>query len=453
MKRHRDSQQTSLPHTQPTIEVNNVPKLSSLDAPVSPPRKRSTTKAAHSNCAPSNLNCSDQETGATFNKEHLNLAAIEAGQVEVTDHLSIFSSRLSHSARPAVSQSPRLQIPDWVSLYQRNQSPEGRHFVIHQHDHPIAGPHYDLRLQFSDSSSVSWSIMYGLPGNPNSRRLNRNATETRVHCLWNHLIETASPRTGSMIIWDTGEYEILPYQPEQTQPETDDSHSDISSDTSISTVDSKTDSEKLHQAFQNRKIRLRLHGTKLPQNYTIILRLDKNIDFRRNPTTPRKRRRRTIPNLKRGPSTSSSDSSPPPSKSDSTGTPAPGVSDQTLSASETPGREHSDEEDDIDEHIRANNAYPGAVNSIGSVHQRRWFVTLDRVNSGFVAEAGSGPGRKRWVRKWDPGTGRLLGFEPFYVRGPEVESSVVTRRLGRDVLKDEGVEGFVPRRGWRAVLE
>ncbi|KAE8414130.1 DNA polymerase ligase-domain-containing protein [Aspergillus pseudocaelatus] len=440
MKRYRDSRQTSPPFTLPTIEDNDIPKLSSLDAPVSPPRKRSTAKARHSSNASSEP------------KRH-DLAAIEAGQVEVTDHLSIFSSRLSQAARPAVSQSPRLQIPDWVSLYQRNQSPEGRHFVIHQHDHPIAGPHYDLRLQFSDSSSVSWSIMYGLPGNPNSRRLNRNATETRVHCLWNHLIETASPRTGSMIIWDTGEYEILPYQPEQTQPETDDSRSDNLSDTSISTVDSKTDSEKLCQAFQNRKIRLRLHGTKLPQNYTIILRLDKNIDFRRNPTTTRKRRRRTIPNLKRGPSTSSSDSSPPPSKSDSTGTPAPGVSDQTLSASETPGGEHSDEEDDVDEQIRTNNAYPGAINSIGSVHQRRWFVTLDRVNSGFVAEAGSGSGGKRWVRKWDPGTGRLLGFKPFYVRGPEVERSVVTGRLGRDVLEDEGVEGFVPRRGWRAVLE
>lgn len=57
--------------------------------------------------------------------------------------------------------------------------------MIHQHDHPIAGPHYDLRLQFSDTSSVSWSVMYGVPGDPNGgRRVNRNAIETRVHCLW-----------------------------------------------------------------------------------------------------------------------------------------------------------------------------------------------------------------------------------------------------------------------------
>lgn len=58
-----------------------------------------------------------------------------------------------------------------------------------------------------------------------------------------------------------------------------------------------------------------------------------------------------------------------------------------------------------------------------------------------------------WIRKKDPDTGGLMGFEPFYVRGPEKERSVVTGRLGSDVLKDEGVQGFTPRRGWRPVLE
>lgn len=66
---------------------------------------------------------------------------------------------------------------------------------------------------------------------------------------------------------------------------------------------------------------------------------------------------------------------------------------------------------------------------------------------------GTGPAGRRWIRKTDPKTGDMVGFEPFYVRGPEVERSVVTGRLGREVLEDEGVEGFVPRRGWRAVLE
>jgi hypothetical protein len=80
--------------------------------------------------------------------------------------------------------TPRLPIDKWIDLYRHNEDAQGHHFVIHQHDHPVAGTHYDLRLQFSETSSVSWSIMYGLPGDPNSQRLNRNATETRVHCLW-----------------------------------------------------------------------------------------------------------------------------------------------------------------------------------------------------------------------------------------------------------------------------
>lgn len=71
------------------------------------------------------------------------------------------------------------------------------------------------------------------------------------------------------------------------------------------------------------------------------------------------------------------------------------------------------------------------------------------MNSGFEYESG----KKRWIQNRDPDTGEVMGFEPFYVRGPEMERSVVTGRLGRDVLEDEGVQGFIPRRGWRAALE
>lgn len=99
-----------------------------------------------------------------------------------------------------------------------------------------------------------------------------------------------------------------------------------------------------------------------------------------------------------------------------------------------------------------NNAYPGSTNSIGSIHQRRWFITLDRANSGFEPEPSTGSGKKTWVRKRDPRTGELTGFEPFYVRGPDAERSVVTGRLGRDVFEDEGVKGFIGRRGWTPVL-
>jgi hypothetical protein len=42
----------------------------------------------------------------------------------------------------------------------------------------------DLRLQFSQTSTISFAIPYGLPGNANSRRQGRMAIETRVHNLW-----------------------------------------------------------------------------------------------------------------------------------------------------------------------------------------------------------------------------------------------------------------------------
>ena len=116
-----------------------------------------------------------------------NLAAVEAGEAGIQDHLEYFFSYLSKTLRTSFNglpEEPRLLIPAFKNIYIRNQCPHGRHFVIHQHDHPIAGLHYDLRLQINETSSISWAIMYGLPGNVNSRRLNRNATETRVHNVW-----------------------------------------------------------------------------------------------------------------------------------------------------------------------------------------------------------------------------------------------------------------------------
>ena len=109
-------------------------------------------------------------------------AAIEAGKIVVEDHFSVFSDQLKKFTK--AGPGPFLSIEGFVDLYKRNQHEHGRHFVVHQHDHPIAGLHYDLRLQISETSSISFAIMYGLPGNPNSKRLNRNATETRVHNLW-----------------------------------------------------------------------------------------------------------------------------------------------------------------------------------------------------------------------------------------------------------------------------
>jgi hypothetical protein len=99
-----------------------------------------------------------------------------------------------------------------------------------------------------------------------------------------------------------------------------------------------------------------------------------------------------------------------------------------------------------DAEIRITNAHPGAQNTIGAVHQRKWYLTLDKPSSGFVR------GQKGiWVRK---AVGDSVGgFETFFVLGPGVERSVVTGRVSGEVLGDERIEGFRGRGEWRAILE
>lgn len=212
----------------------------------------------------------------------------------------------------------------------------------------------------------------------------------------------------------------------------------------------------MRSKVDQRKIRLRLHGTRLPPNYTISLRLSTEEDnLARSRSAPRKRRRRIVPSVVSTPSTSPS----PPPEGHSSGEVSVATAQESLSNnhnSDGDSASASDEEE-LDEKTRRTNAYPGATNSIGSVHQRRWFITLDRANSGFEPRKKPRDGKKTWVRKRNDDDhdkeGRLLGFDPFYVRGPDVERSVVTGRTGYEVLQDEGVEGFIPRRGWRPVLD
>lgn len=185
MKRSLSSESSELEaeaDLQPTCTVSS---LMSLNAPVSPPRTRVKpiqearavsprfSATERSKVSPQQ---SQSEIGAS-------LQAIEPGQAnETATKLSNIRDKLNRYIRQPTSQS-LIPMDEWISLYQRNAHHEGCHFVIHQHDHPVSGPHYDLRLQFSETSTVCWSIMYGLPGDPNSIRLNRNATETRVHGL------------------------------------------------------------------------------------------------------------------------------------------------------------------------------------------------------------------------------------------------------------------------------
>jgi len=139
----------------------------SLAAPISPPQLDSTRPAKRPKRAPSPT-----------------LAAVEAGEAEIDDHLGYFTKHLSRVIRPCAARVPRLSIAEFRRLYERNSNAQGHHFVIHQHDHPVAGVHYDLRLQFSESSSISFAIPFGVPGDANSVRMGRMAMETRVHNFW-----------------------------------------------------------------------------------------------------------------------------------------------------------------------------------------------------------------------------------------------------------------------------
>lgn len=394
-------------------------------------------------------------------------AAVEAGEHRVEDHLEFYSQHLQHFLlQPWPDpRSPRINLGDWFILYQRHAgSTAGSHFVVHQHDHPIAGTHYDLRLQCNPTSSISFAIMYGLPGDPNSLRLNRNATETRVHCLWNHLIETGSYTTGSMLIWDCGRYEILPSTTERTAVTSSDRDVSAEEDiSSTSTVHSPTEQQKLARAFRRGKVKLRLHGTRLPAGYTLSLRLSSEDKYRaEQPKKPSRRRRRGVPTpaspigdeedserpssqehpfqpppLKRGLSSLSRMASPPPSPRRK----KVEIDDAADVAAAVAAAHASDDED---EHIRANNAYSGATNDIGSIHQRKWFLSIDRVACGFQKQTerlGTGSMKTTWIG----------GFDKFVVGGRETERSIVTGRVASQILHDEGVVNYVPRGLWRSI--
>ncbi|EXJ95796.1 hypothetical protein A1O1_00920 [Capronia coronata CBS 617.96] len=573
MKRHI----VDNPFVKPENQSWELSPPASLQRSISPPPTNRHRQEDEGKRAETQSSSTLIATPASIKNGKSDTAAVEAGEIQIDDHVSFFSVKLLAARRPEIKGQPRLAHDQWLELYRRNLNDRGHHFVIHQHDHPVAGTHYDLRLQCNATSSISFAIMYGLPGDPNSKRLNRNATETRVHNLWNHLLETASHETGTMLLWDTGEYTVLPYPASGARTannETDTStNSDSDSDPDPARAYEEPEPAKLHSAFQNRKIKLRLNGTRLPGNYTISLRLHPENDRVGQPEPPSFKRRRTNPSSsatarsrRAGPrarpqaqvdttSDSSRSSSPdhpdPDSEDDAqkkptrrlarTNSTVPSLhrtaSPPTLtrvkssigrqmtdsnpanaSTKATPdslnnpsstlqggilhGNNHDDKntkssaksnkvqqsvdvDQDEDAQIRRNNAYPGATNSINSIHQRRWFLSLDRAASGFQPTNEMAFGRRIWER-FPIGTrilgdatsttqGRprnaqsstsmptsmlangeslpLAGFEPFYVLGRDVETSIVTGRTAADVARDEGLVGYRPRGGWRPVTD
>ncbi|KAF2148733.1 hypothetical protein K461DRAFT_282200 [Myriangium duriaei CBS 260.36] len=406
----------------------------SLKRNISPPPPRRASKASRHRTTAEDVN-------------NVSAAAVEAGEAHIRNHLEYFCNEHEKVRRPSAQQACHLSIADFRALYMRNQHSRGCHFVIHQHDHPVAGVHYDLRLQFSESSSLSFSIPYGLPGNPNSLRPNRMAIETRVHNLWNNLIESSSHATGSLLIWDTGEYEVRPRNLARKQPETDDEvASNQREEVEEDGMSNLSEPEKLALAFQERHIHLRLHGTRLPQNYTIAMRLPRHNYRRKQPKAPCRRRRHQNLTTVAEKVTSESDEADSGQLSTTEKATESAALKDAAAASEDEGRDALQREQ-----IRVENAYPGATNSIGSVHQRQWFLSLDREASGFV-KATKGTDRGRWVRE-DDHVGTRSGFETFAVMGREVETSVITGRTAMDVMEDGGVKNYMGRKMWRPITE
>ncbi|KFA65754.1 hypothetical protein S40285_04899 [Stachybotrys chlorohalonatus IBT 40285] len=405
----------------PRLIANPFLKKRNLGWTLEPPSSVDSSSSSnhhhpHNNQAKSEVTPSASSTARKYSSsgDNITTAAIEAGDAHIPDHLAHFTTHLSSHLRPPAL----LPVSSYASLYQFNAgSASGAHFVIHQHDHPVAGTHYDLRLQINETSSVSWAIMYGLPGDPNSTRLTRNATETRIHCLWS----------------------------------------------------------LLHAAFQNRKIRLQLHGAKLPDPYIINLRLTKSDDAagRANNTRPlrsRRRRRRRLGRTSAPRPEASSGEGEGDDEDDAHLVPSQAQANthaEPLSAMEREIRELEDEQ------VRLSNAYAGADNTIGSVYQRRWFLSLDRRACGFVERRANGrvvwrhnveaatagptaPSARRSTGPEDPGTQDAkhdrLSY-PFHIHGVNHERSVVTGRTGADILRDEGVPNFIPRKGWLPVLK
>ncbi|KAK3710477.1 hypothetical protein LTR37_010320 [Vermiconidia calcicola] len=359
-----------------------------LTKDVSPPPSRKASSAQKQTVLLERKH-SDRKKSTTAHELAPTLAAIEAGEARIRDHLAYFARHLADATR--VARGPRLSIEDFQDLYRRNQHDHGCHFVVHQHDHPISG-----------------MLTLGI-----SRQ------------------ESASHATGSLLIWDTGEYEVLPRK-ETRAPATDDELSDA--DSTLSTG-RRSQNELLSAAFQSRHIRLRLHGTRLPRGYTVSLRLPSNNDRSDQPKRPKRKRRRIDPAMvskRAGSTVIDSDMEDEPTPVEQNETLGQQIEDAAANASD----------DDEDTTIRVNNAYPGANNTIGSIHQRNWFLRLDPSNSGLRKTKG-GPKEGRWIGSWDA----------FFVLGRDHERSLVTGRSADEVMEDEGVEKFLGRKMWRPITE
>lgn len=116
-------------------------RLSTLSRDISPPprRKSSNEQDFHGGAEQAQeYDAGDiRIVGLPASHAAPTLAAIEAGEAQIRDHLAYFAKHLGAAIRP--SSKPAITIDEFEELYKRNQHRHGRHFVVHQHDHPISG--------------------------------------------------------------------------------------------------------------------------------------------------------------------------------------------------------------------------------------------------------------------------------------------------------------------------
>jgi hypothetical protein len=131
---------------------------------------------------------------------------------------------------------------------------------------------------------------------------------------------------------------------------------------------------KLVEAFGRKKIRIRLHGARLPRGYTLNMCVAPDSKHTPEPKAPVRKRRRVNPAVLKG--VELGDTASEGEESDA----ALSVYDVVWDSEAALQQERRAEED---EEVRRVNAYPGAGNSLGSVYQRKWYLSLDRLGSGF----------------------------------------------------------------------
>ncbi|KAF8472722.1 DNA polymerase ligase-domain-containing protein [Kalaharituber pfeilii] len=394
--------------------------LQSLQAPISPPLRAVDRKAPSKKLRIQTEN--DEEDSLQQRSYESPLAPVPRSKVidpiDEPDPVHALAKYLSSLERyclsftPLGESTPRISVDAFTELFYNNLNSRGHHYVIHQHDHPQAGLHYDLRLQFSETSTVSWAVPKGLPCNGDSKTKRRLAVETRVHPYWYNTVEGGSAWSGTTLVWDCGVYEMIekkkvdPRLRRQLTPkregESQSAEEDEKEESNL--ADQRSQPEKLMEAFQRGSITITLKGTRL-RSSTFSMRLRDGESWNL-PPTPNK-------------------SSPRP---ETNGSP------HTSSSLRDPSYGSIDFEQSLESDIqtfRFTNAYPHSSNTINSVPQRTWFM--------FRREESQ---------------------DSFIVWGKEFERSVVTGRRALEIQHDleekdgvTGMKNYRGRRGWTGICD